>query len=161
MRVLRITLWVSPDPKDAITTIFLDRDVKASLEETLTNLKSTTQEGLVLADIFEAPDGSSLKEAGGLAWGRLRTAWERETNQACLFFHAVRTFNMLTPTGMMVTTQQAPLTGVEIQEVLEQLARHPARDGRGALVLSNEGTAIELSKDGKIATTKIPIPSFR
>lgn len=148
MRAVRVTHYgqMTNTPTFAVT---LDGETADTLEGLRCNARMPGS--LILVNIFDVPDGTTIAEAtylGGLA----RRGYEKvEQAQATLYFWlADHELPHLPPRISACTPGPTPLNREQIADVLEQLAQHPNYQGQRLGVPADDDSMVVLGYDGTI-----------
>lgn len=146
MRVLRSTLRPPSNIAEPVTTVMRDRDLKLPIEDAMKDLAANPTPGgkgpplLVLFEVFEMPDDYSetgIVVATMEAKRRMDARAEAEQNLEVLFYW--NAMQLAKGLGRVIVNQRpAPLSAVDMEPVLEQLARIPEMKGRTLMCVSKE-----------------------
>lgn len=137
MKVLRSTMWKTPDEK--MTMVVRASDMRVPLETLIE--APPLPGGLITHSLFEMQGAPSIQEATMEALHRFEARANRERNMAILYFWDAMALRTVSPGGLLTPTQPAPLLADEIEPVLVQLAAHPNYIGQTVQVFSEEGSA--------------------
>ncbi len=159
MRALRITIFPRPvRGSTPVTTVIRDIDVNEPLEWIRNRTEVVDHRVLVLSDVFDLPDGTSIVEATLSAERRIRKDTER--HMATLFHWDAMSLEISSPTGVISSTMPAPLDEDDVRYVLEVLAKHPAYRGQAVVVICKGWEVIlgmRYGRVGKLGANVRPI----
>lgn len=141
MKVLRSTLWQSPDPNDVTHVVVRECDV-VSLEEAM-GVAHDVRDMLVINDVFEMQK-SSLEAALGEAGRRAYRRSQDESNMAMLYYFDADRLPLVRKGGMLLMTVPSPLSVEDINVVLAQLATHSNYDGQNIHAISKDHKLVTL-----------------
>lgn len=148
MRVLR-SCFFSQIHKPPIMGVVLDGDTSDTLDSAAQQsldigLKNN---GFVINDIFEMPDGTSTEVATLEATRRTQKVGEQEMHMATMYLwlvdHAFRTSQ---PGGAIGMDKPMPLSVDEIKLVFEQIAMNPTYENRILIAFSEDQQPVTLAR---------------
>lgn len=144
VRVLRQALW-SPKLEPLIMCVRED-DLTLTLEEFQARHDRLDNPGVFVSqEILSIPDGSDMLEATRRVDEAFRAKYQRERHQAMTYYWFGDKLRLLSSTGLVSTTERAPLSRAELRESLTQLAKHPNyKPGMTVQVHAEDGSIVKL-----------------
>lgn len=148
MRALRSSAWMDP-VHDPLTVVVLEGSTTDTLESVREGMKRVPdQQGKIFvgSDILEVGDADELR-ASQLAMEGMD--YDREQNQAIMFFWVVTTLPAISEGGIIMSDKPAPLSTHEMAEVYEQVALSPFYKKQSFLAFNEQKQSIRFC-DGKV-----------
>lgn len=151
MKALRTTVYTSISGV-FVSSVLREEDVQVSLHQCmkLSLALAKSQGSFVVFDIFDVPEGTPEVEVSLLGVKRQSNASEEETNMAILYFWDAQALRLTKESGLVASTQDAPLTSDQIQFVFDQLKEHRAYRKQTVRTTDNTGKVVVL-KEGKVS----------
>jgi hypothetical protein len=122
-------------------------DLAVPFEEVVEGQR-TLPGGFVVVDVFEvAEEDADIVEATLEATRRLQERYQREHDQALLYYWDANQFPRSAAGGVLTGTLPCPLTADEVETVLVQLASHPEYRAQTIIAIAEDYTVVTM-KDG-------------
>lgn len=160
-RILRVSLYDSPyrggNPNDPAnpanrpqTGIHLVQP-GASIDTSALVAEGVSQGLFVVLDEFDAPFPMDKDEAYDFALTRQHIYAQREVYASMLFHWDAQALLSVSPGGTVAGNRPTPCSREEVQEVLRQLALHPAYAGHTVIAIAKDGMRFVM-RDGSITS---------
>jgi hypothetical protein len=151
MRVLRATMYPSPNVGARLTTVIRECDLNCPLAEAVADATAPLDPPAFIAtEIFAVPEDTSIEAATLEAKRRLGERLDRECNQAIGFFYYAQALTRCAANGVVSATAPAPLDADELAEIAAALAKHPAYRRQTVVQIAEDGRVVRLTA-GKVA----------
>jgi hypothetical protein len=150
MKVLRCTMYPSPDPKDAVTVTISEKSGIEPLDKIATRMLMPGT--FVVSDIFEVPDTTDELHIALLGMKRLEDSAraQDERNMAISYYWNAMQLKKLAPGGTLANPKPAPLYGTQIEMVLLQLVKHPDYYGQTIMCIASDHEMVIINRNGTI-----------
>ena len=147
-KVIRISMYRSPDDHNPITMVARAIDLAKSVEETERGMEGCVPDAFVVSDTFdvdEATYADPLKVSlAALRRMRSSSVAQGELDMAMCYYWNTSRLGLVNAKGMIASSRPAPLTEVQLKTVLRQIARHPKYERQTVVQFTHEGKPVWL-----------------
>lgn len=146
MKILRSTLYFSPNSQDCNSLVLREVDCQTTVEEAAASMAAGAPPGaFVASEVFEIDGTPSLVQAAYQAERRrVQGSWKLEVNQAIMFYYDAAQLRRVSSRGILAAPSPAPMTGEQAAAVFRQLARHPNYQQQLVMTPTEDGQIVVL-----------------
>jgi hypothetical protein len=160
VRVLRSTLFPPPVKGSApITTVLIESNVTEPFEKVIAGAVEVDLASLVVFDLFDVPEATSIVEATFEAQRRMEATGKTERHMATMFHWDAMAIEASRPGGVVSMTKPSPLPEADVRYVLIKLSRHPAYGGHAVVAICDDWTILGMrhGRVGKLGPNARPL----
>lgn len=151
MRVLRTNAYIEAD-SSPVTAVMRDCDLADTIESAEHQLVSSnpTPGVLVINEVFDAADDTSIREASVMALARVNT--EREKYMALMYHWVGDVLASVTPTGTLMMDKPTPLDSESMRVVFDQIKQHPNYQQQIVVGFDSDGNEVRLDPEVELSS---------